>query len=87
MDKKATVYVRSNSTECRKLIDLLDESNVDYDIKNVTEEPENLKQLQEHGVFSTPASFIGDTVVLGYQENKLKQTLGMHQQSHNCRME
>lgn len=83
MDKKVTVYVRSNSAECRKLIDLMDDSQVEYDTKNVTDQPGNLEQLQENGIFATPATFVDDTVILGYQENKLKQTLGMTPQSYN----
>lgn len=79
--KKATIYIRSNSKECDKLMNLMDENNIYYDKKNVTEDYKHMEELQEHGIFATPATFIDDVVILGYQENKLKQTLGTNHQS------
>lgn len=80
MGKEITIYVSNNSTECRRLMNQLDEWEMNYHIKNISEERKNLKQLQEYGIFATPATFVGDTVILGFQKNKLKQTLGIDDQ-------
>jgi len=82
MDKEVIIYVSDNSTECRRLINQLNDWNIIYHTKNISEDKEHLHQLQENGIFSTPATFVGDTAILGFQKNKLKQTLGLDNQSY-----
>lgn len=77
MDRNVTVYVNDEDADCRRLVEQLDDWEVNYDTKNVTADPKNLEQLQEHGIFATPATFIDENIVLGFQKDKLKHTLGL----------
>ncbi|HLR03479.1 MAG TPA: glutaredoxin family protein [Virgibacillus sp.] len=82
MDKKVTIYISNNSTECRRLKNQLDEWKIDYQTKNISDDRKNLERLQGFGIFATPAVFVDDTVILGFQKNKLKKTLGIDYQSY-----
>jgi len=82
VDKKVIIYISNNNLESRRLMDQLDDWKIYYLTKNISEDKENLRQLQEYGIFSTPATFVGDTAILGFQKKKLKQTLGLDNPSH-----
>ncbi|SFB04374.1 Glutaredoxin-related protein [Lentibacillus halodurans] len=79
------VYISENSLQCEQLLDQLDQSDIHYECRNVTENQKYLDQLQKEGIFGTPATFVNNKVVLGSQFNKIKQNLGMseHYQSYN----
>lgn len=68
------VYINNH---CTRLLDQLDEWNIDYKTKNVVEDPQYLKELQDEGFYGTPVTFINDNAILGYQKNKIKQKLGI----------
>ncbi len=43
--------------------------------RNIAEDESALKELQELGVFSTPATLINGAVVIGFDRDKLEQLL------------
>jgi len=45
--------------------------------RNIAEDESALKELQELGVFSTPATVINGAVVIGFDRNKLEKLLGL----------
>ena len=45
--------------------------------RNIAEDESALKELQEHGVFSTPAMLINGAVVIGFDRDELEQLLGL----------
>ncbi len=73
------VYISEDNKDCERVLNLLDKKNVPYEVKNVTKHPENKKEMQKHGIYGTPATFIGDenNLILGYQEEKLNLMLGV----------
>lgn len=78
-DKNVVIYISENNSQCKKLMDEMDNWDVSYDTKNVTKNTDYMKELQEQGIYGTPATFIEDTkeVILGFQKSKLKYALGV----------
>lgn len=78
-DKEVVIYVSEDSAPCKKLLNKMDKWDVSYQTKNVTNNSVYMKELQEKGIFGTPATFIEDqnSVILGVQEGKIKEGLGI----------
>jgi len=76
---EALIYVSDDCHSCQKLINKMDEWEVTYQIKNITDNKENKKEMQEHGIYGTPATFIKERKepILGYQINKIKRALNI----------
>ncbi|GGJ90786.1 hypothetical protein GCM10007063_11780 [Lentibacillus kapialis] len=79
-DHEVIVYTSENSSQCEKLLDQLSQWDINYKQCNVTEYKEYLNELQEAGIYGTPATFVDERVVLGTQLNKIKQALGIADQ-------
>ncbi|WP_196493841.1 glutaredoxin family protein [Ornithinibacillus caprae] len=79
MDLQITVYISDNCKYCQRVLDMLNESNVRYEVKNVTQEKNFMKELQGQGIFGTPATYIhrNDHFILGLQTEKLKKVLNI----------
>lgn len=75
------VYISNECLSCQKLLDKMSEWGVSYRTKNITNDETNKKELQDLGVYGTPATFIEDDVepILGYQVNKLKRELKVYE--------
>ncbi|WP_407271767.1 glutaredoxin family protein [Radiobacillus sp. PE A8.2] len=71
------VYISNDCSQCDELVSQLDEWGVKYQQKNTTENANFLKDLQKQKIYATPAVFIGNQKILGFQKNKLKQELGI----------
>ncbi|MDC3413132.1 glutaredoxin family protein [Aquibacillus sp. 3ASR75-11] len=71
------VYVSDNCSHSEKVLSLLEYVNVPYEKKNISEEKKVVRELQQHQIYGTPATFINNQVILGYQKYKIKQALGM----------
>ncbi|WP_188456854.1 glutaredoxin family protein [Virgibacillus oceani] len=79
--KDVLIYISSNCQRNNRLLDQLDEWDINYEKKNVTENPEYMKELQGKGIFGTPVTFIDGEPILGMQKSKLKHALGIGKQS------
>lgn len=76
--KQVLIYVSDDCSQCKKVIKLLENNDISFREKNVTQNKENMKELQERGIYGTPAVFVeGSQVIQGYQKNKLKYALGI----------
>lgn len=76
-DQQVIVYTSDDCSQCKKLIDKLDEWNVSYEEKNISRNNTFIKELQKNKVYGAPATFVGDDKILGFQEYKLKKALGI----------
>ncbi|WP_164671042.1 glutaredoxin family protein [Virgibacillus doumboii] len=76
-DNEIVVYISNDSSHCDRLITKLNEWEVDFQTKNVSENREYMKELQDKGVFGTPATIVGNEMILGSQINKIKYSLGL----------
>lgn len=67
--------------QCRKSEHLkrqLDSWGVNFEERNIKENPNHLKILQNQGIFATPTILIGDTYIEGLQFDRIKKELGIH---------
>ncbi|SIT08298.1 Glutaredoxin [Virgibacillus pantothenticus] len=82
-EPKVLVYISNNSKECENVIQFLQEWHITYQTKNVNEQRANMKELQNLGIYGTPAIFVeGEKEpILGFQKNKLKYYLGLADKS------
>lgn len=69
------VYVSDNCDECDQMVALLDKEEVVYELKNISRDKENLRELQKQHVYATPALIVKGKKVLGFQEQRIKQLL------------
>ncbi|WP_337017123.1 glutaredoxin family protein [Oceanobacillus massiliensis] len=72
------IYVSDNSPQSEKVVKLIEENNMPYTIRNVSQNSDYMKELQSKEIYGTPATFINDQQpILGYQKNKIKYALGI----------
>ncbi|WP_060681172.1 glutaredoxin family protein [Virgibacillus halodenitrificans] len=78
-EKSVLIYISEENEDCNKLMKQLDEWNVPYEVRNVTENGNYKKELQEKGVYGTPATYIGKEpyAILGFQKEKIRSSLGL----------
>jgi len=78
--KTATIYISDNSPSCEKLINQMEKWGISYRIKNITKNNDIKKDLQNQGIYGTPATFIkgNSEPILGVQLSKLKRELNVH---------
>lgn len=74
-DQNIRVYVSNNCKESNELIHLLEELDVPYEQKNVTENKSYMRELQAQKIYATPVAIINNNKVLGFQKNKLMDVL------------
>jgi 2-hydroxychromene-2-carboxylate isomerase len=48
---------------------------VAFENRDISENPDSMKELTDMGVFSTPATLIDDELVIGFDRNKLEALL------------
>ncbi len=71
---KVTVYSRNNCMQCKMTKRFLTEHHVDFDERNINEEPQYVDYLKEHGFQSLPVvEANGDLQFSGFQPAKLQQ--------------
>ena len=76
-DHDVIIYTSTNCSECEKVMEKMNSLGVDYIEKSVSNNEDYLKELQNRGIFGTPATFIDNHTVLGFQESKLKYELSL----------
>ena len=83
MDKPVKLYTLSTCSHCKATKKLLNDCKVQYEFTDV-----DLLQGEERAAVlddvrrlnprcSFPTIIIGDTVIVGYQEDKIKEALGL----------
>ncbi|NJD76313.1 MAG: glutaredoxin family protein [Candidatus Methanoperedens sp.] len=80
---KPKLYTLSTCMHCRAAKRFLKENGIEYDYVDVdrldgTEKDEILSEVQKiSGGMRFPTIVIGDTVIVGFHENKLREALGL----------
>ncbi|MYL51258.1 glutaredoxin family protein [Halobacillus litoralis] len=69
------VYTSRNCHYCEKVLGTLEDWEIDYEERNVSENRDHFRELQRNNIYGTPAVFIDGEKILGYQERKMKQKL------------
>lgn len=57
--------------------DYFKEHNVEFEEKNVSEDPEARKFLVKNKIMGVPAIYIDDELVMGFDKEKLNELLGL----------
>ena len=78
-NQDVVIYISDNNQYCNKVIQLMEEHDVSYKVKNVSKNREYMKELQNDGIYGTPALFVlsKKKTILGFQRNKILQTLNI----------
>jgi len=79
-EKKVIVYSAEWCPWCHKAIDFLKEHKVEFEVRDVGENPEYAKEVQEKsGQTGIPIILVGEEVVIGFNQPKLKELLGLEE--------
>lgn len=71
------VYTSSTCPYCNMIKDFLDEKNVEYSEKNISEDATARQELMQKGHMGVPVTVIGDQEVVGFDQAKLVEILGL----------
>lgn len=78
MDKQVAIYTTPSCHFCQAAKAFFGENNVDYDEYNVADDTEKRQEMIEMtGQMGVPVIKIGDDVVVGFDEGKVKELLGV----------
>ena len=76
MDKEVIIYSTPTCHFCQTTKDFLKENNIaftDYDVS--TDQEKRQEMIEKSGQMGVPVIFIGEEMIIGYDEDKLKQLL------------
>ena len=57
------------------LVSLYNKNNIEYTEKNLSSNPESADELRSLGYKVTPVTFVGETVIVGFNTTKLAEAL------------
>ncbi|MCA0972805.1 glutaredoxin family protein [Halobacillus litoralis] len=78
---EVVVYTSRECDQCKVLISKLNEWEIDFEERNISDNREYFKELKSRKVYGTPATFVDGEKILGFQERKLKRVLGIPYES------
>ncbi len=71
------VYTSSTCPYCVSIKDFLKENNVEFEEKNISEDAVARQELMSKGHMGVPVAVIGDEEVVGFDQPRLKELLGL----------
>jgi glutaredoxin-like YruB-family protein len=75
-DKKVTIYTTNICPWCIKAKEFFKENKISYKEKNVQEHPKLANELLEKsGQMGVPVIIIGDSVLIGFNKERVKKAL------------
>jgi len=78
MDKQVTIYSTPTCHFCNLVKEYLKEKGVEYTEHNVAEDLEKRKEMVEKsGQMGVPVVFIGEDMVIGFDQTKIDSLLGL----------
>jgi glutaredoxin 3 len=78
MDKTVTIYSTPTCHFCQMTKDFLKEKGVSYTDYNVASDLEKRQEMiQKSGQMGVPVIFVGDEMIIGFDQEKLVSTLGI----------
>jgi len=78
MDKQVTIYSTPTCHFCQEAKAFFKEHNIDYTEYDVSTDKEKVQEMVERsGQMGVPVIFVGDEMVIGFNEDKLKELLGL----------
>jgi glutaredoxin 3 len=78
MDKTVTIYSTPTCHFCQMTKDFLTEKGIGYTDYNVATDLEKRQEMiQKSGQMGVPVIFVGDEMIIGFDQEKLVSTLGI----------
>lgn len=71
------VYSSSTCPYCTSVKDFLAENNIEYTERNISTDGEARQELMEKGHMGVPVTVIGDQEIVGFDQARLKEALGL----------
>jgi|SRR5699024_370463 len=68
---KIIVYTSDDCHESKQIIHLLDELEVDYEERNISQNRAYLKELQAKSIYSAPVLMFNNKAILGFRQEKI----------------
>ena len=78
MPKQIIVYTQPSCAPCDQVTALLTERGLEYETRDVSADPEALKELTELGYMATPVTIVGSEAVVGFNRERLEALLQQH---------
>lgn len=76
--KEVTIYTTPTCHFCQMAKEFFKANNVEYSEFNVAEdEAKRAEMVERSGQLGVPVIFIGDDMIIGFNEPKIKELLGM----------
>lgn len=73
--KNVVIFTSNTWPHCHTAKEYLSQKGVDFEEKNIQEDPEARKILMQKKIMGVPAIFVDDEVVVGFDKNKLEELL------------
>ncbi len=78
MDKTVTIYSTPTCHFCQMTKDFLKEKGITYTDYNVASDLEKRQEMiQKSGQMGVPVIFVGDDMIIGFDQARLSSTLGI----------
>ena len=77
MAKKVIVYTAESCTWCHKVMDFLKQNNIEFEEKNVADQAKAKEAIEKSGQAGIPVIDVDGEIVVGFNEKKLKELLGL----------
>ena len=62
---------------CNRAKEFLSQKAIPFEDRDITKDPAALKELQERRLMTTPVILVDNEVVVGFDQSKLKELLGL----------
>lgn len=74
--QKITVYTQPDCPPCKIIKMFLQEYNLSFTEKDIKKDSKARSELtDQYGSYSTPTTVIGDKIIIGFDQEKLKEAL------------
>ncbi len=71
------VYVSDNCTDSESLLSFIEENDISYEVKNVSQDHKARQELRQKDIYGTPVTFIDNEIILGVPKRRLERKLGI----------
>lgn len=75
--RKVTLFSQPGLMFCQSTKEFLSKNGIPFEDRNIATDPTALDELRKMNVMTTPVAKVDDTVIVGFDEEKLRKELGI----------